>query len=84
MFRHVSVAESFPPSIGHHDRVRQLYETHFRMFDTPLIKRPAYREGAHLRALKSLDLVEQIALPSVEDLSLLTIFHLVERPGFDN
>ena len=54
------------------------------MFDTPLIKRPACSEGAHLRALKSLDLVEQIALPSVEDLSLLTIFHLVERPGFDN
>jgi len=42
------------------------------MFDTPLIKRPACSEGAHLRALKSLDLVEQIALPSVEDLSLLT------------
>jgi hypothetical protein len=42
------------------------------MFDTPLIKRPAYSEGAHLRALKSLDLVEQIALPSVDDLSLLT------------
>jgi hypothetical protein len=42
------------------------------MFDTPLIERPAYSEGAHSESAEEPGPGRADRAPSVEDLSLLT------------